>query len=184
MVRTKQTLRSNAGYPVAHFEPKEDAIMPNSLKCAKCDRRFSNPSNLKRHEKQTHGEALFKFPCPVSPARKYVRKADLRDHFKIKHPEADIDEVDDVEPVEVPRETGASSSSSTPNIDHDPGRSVKKRKIVTPKEGEGVVVNDATGDGHDGARLTPAQLGIHKSRKYQETETNQRNCHNRKGLLL
>ena len=87
---------------MATFNPREMAQPPNSIKCPKCDRRFSNNSNLARHERQTHGEAVFKYPCPVTPSRMFVRRDDLRNHYRQKHPEADIEDIDDVAAMEVP----------------------------------------------------------------------------------
>lgn len=110
MVRTKQTTASGAQAALrqgelARFEPRNEAIPPNAHQCGTCDRRFSNQGNLKRHEKQTHGQALFKYPCPVSPQRCYGQRSDLREHYRVQHPEADIEEVDEVVVIEVPRPT-------------------------------------------------------------------------------
>ena len=104
MARTKRVARQTARTEqeeVATFKPREMAQPPNSIKCPKCDRRFSNNSNLARHERQTHGKAVFKYPCPVTPSRMFARRDDLRNHYRQKHPEADIEEIDDFAAMEV-----------------------------------------------------------------------------------
>lgn len=153
MVRTKQTTpsrgsnRPNQG-EVAYFEPRENAAPPNQVKCSQCDRCFSNISNLKRHERQTHGEALFKYPCPQTPTRSFVRRHDLRIHYQAQHPDQDQDEIDEVDPVETPKvqqkrasseDVGESSAGSNPPK--------KKKEIKVKSNPEAVSSESGCGSG-------------------------------------
>lgn len=133
MVRTKHTTASGMakqGEP-AVFEPRNEAIAVSAYHCSQCDRRFSNKQNLNRHERQTHGtESLFKYPCPVSPNRFYSRRSDLREHFRIWHPEADLEEVEDVVPMEVPRAAEPTTSKRATPETSSPSPAPKKKKTI------------------------------------------------------
>lgn len=164
MVRTKQTTSSNVQAQtrqgdIARFEPRDLAIAPNAYPCGTCDRCFSNMGNLRRHEKQTHGQALYKYPCPASPQRVYSRRSDLREHFRMQHPEADVEEVDDVDVIEVPREvTSAKRSLGTEEEDEvtetgvlsetvDPKKKRSKQKTQDSKAGCSSDTNGSIGLG-------------------------------------
>ena len=150
---TRQAARTEQG-EVATFNPREMEQPPNGIECPRCDRRFSNNSNLTRHEKQTHGEAVFKYPCPVTPSRMFARREDLRNHYKQKHPEADVEEIDDVVAVEVPRIAPKPTASNKRSGAEGSGGAAKKPWTTTatvtfpnPDEGE-----------HSAAVLGPAKI--------------------------
>ena len=144
----------------ATFEPREFARMPNMYACRRCDRRFSNISNLNRHERQTHGTQLFKYPCPASPGRSYARRCDLREHYRIHHPEADLEEIDEVEAVEIPKETlmpttPGESSASAPG---GPRKKVKT-KVTTTKTSNPAHDDTSTDNTSNNVGLGPLSSG-------------------------
>lgn len=164
MPRIKNTARMNpdtrpAVGESAVFEPRTSAVAPNIFQCSKCERRYSNVSNLNRHEKQMHGPQLFKFPCPASPARSYNRRSDLREHYRVQHPDADIEEIDDIEPVEIPRE--AVVKRPAPDVyyvseEHTSiGPTKKKPKNKSTSSGSNPECGDTAGSSSRSAGLEP-----------------------------
>ena len=108
MARTKMTSRVNPDArpqgSKAVFNQQEEATPPNSFSCAKCERKFAQRRNLIRHERQFHGKGTFKYQCPLSPKRMYSRRGDLRRHYVDQHSDADMEEVDDTDAIEVTNE--------------------------------------------------------------------------------
>ncbi len=130
MVRTKNTARLYSQGEIARFEHSQEAIAPNTMKCDHCEKTFSNPGNLARHTKESHGPSTFRYDCPMSPDRGFSRRSDLRSHFRTNHPGADVDEVDFVHPVEVPRDTQP-ASAKRPAAAATTGKQPIKKKVKT-----------------------------------------------------
>ena len=159
MVRTKQTAGSIPEYrpavgEIARFEPREIATPPNIMQCSKCEKCFSSSSNLRRHEKQICGTSVFKYACPLSPTRQYARRANLRDHFREKHPEADEEEIDLIEPVETTKEQPKNASVKRP-AGETTSSSLSPEKVKGQRP---TTVEVVSVEGHSSGLPTPAKM--------------------------
>ena len=97
-----------------------------------------------------HGTSVFKYACPLSPTRQYARRANLRDHFREKHPE----EIDLIEPVETTKEQPKNASVKRPAGETTSSSSspekVKRQRSTT--------VEVVSVEGHSSGLLTPAKM--------------------------
>lgn len=138
MVRTKMTTRVNPSTrpqgEVAVFDPRNEATAPNIFQCERCDRRFAQRRNLTRHERNFHGEGTYRFQCPLSPRRVYTRRSDLRRHYLDRHPEADVEEVDEADMVEILPESG--DGSGEPFQEEAQTGTKRKESTTTTTTGE------------------------------------------------
>ncbi len=91
------------------------------------------------HERQFHEEQVFEYLCPFSPTRGYSRRSDLQEHYKLHHPCADREEIDDIEPREIVRENKRRTTSS-PGSSAEPA--VKKKKVKSQNKATQEVLID------------------------------------------
>ena len=151
MVRTKQTARRNpdTARPLAQgdiavfeensepehlFNPRAVALAPNMFSCRQCDRQFPTNTAREKHEKEVHPSMSFKYPCPTcGPTKCYVRRCDLREHFRAQHAEEDINIIDDVDPIPVMKESVKRARSETPDTAQQDSPAKKRGKGSTSR---------------------------------------------------
>lgn len=124
--------------------------------CDKCEKKFSTSSNLNRHVKQSHGDTMLRFNCPLCPNRGYARRSDLKGHYIATHKDLSTEDVDMLEPIEVAREPEdpePNSDKGTSELPEEPPK--KKPKVTTGSEVK--APHNATSKGASGGRKAPRE---------------------------
>ena len=103
--------------------------------CRVCDRQFPTVTAREKHEKEVHPSVNYEYPCPTcGPTKGYVRRCDLREHFRLQHPEEDSIIIDDVDPTPVVKENiKRAARSETPDDPQQETQAKKRNKSSASK---------------------------------------------------